>query len=89
MICVVSDGDGGMKVGSCPNRAESPPLNTATVSLVLENYFPDNPNISEACVDNSVSLTTMMKTCYNASGKRWPNFIAVDFYQVIITNKLK
>ncbi|OWM66269.1 hypothetical protein CDL15_Pgr013486 [Punica granatum] len=74
-------GDGGMAVGSCPNRAESSPMNTSSISLVLENYFPDNPNITEACSDNSASLTTMMTTCYEAAGKRWPNFIAVDFYQ--------
>ncbi|CAK9159466.1 unnamed protein product [Ilex paraguariensis] len=74
-------GDGGMKNGSCPNRSESPPLNTSTISLFLENYFPDNPNITEVCVDNSASLLSMTSTCYAAAGKRWPNFIAVDFYQ--------
>ncbi|KAI4381649.1 hypothetical protein MLD38_007706 [Melastoma candidum] len=74
-------GDAGMVSGTCPNRAESPALNTATISLFLENYFPDNPNILDACVNNSEPLTTMMQTCYQAAGKRWPNFIAVDFYQ--------
>ncbi|CAI9110185.1 OLC1v1010164C1 [Oldenlandia corymbosa var. corymbosa] len=74
-------GDGGMKAGSCPSRSESPPLNSKTISLVLENYFPDDPNKTEACVDNSASLLSMMQTCYKAAGNRWPNFIAVDFYQ--------
>ncbi|CBI19351.3 unnamed protein product, partial [Vitis vinifera] len=35
----------------------------------------------EACADNSAPLTSMMKTCYEAAGDRWPIFIAVDFYQ--------
>lgn len=72
-----------MVAGSCPNRAESSPMNTTSISLVLENYFPDNPNISAACMDNSASLISMMNTCYEVDGKRWPNFIAVDFYQVL------
>ncbi|XP_048335477.1 PI-PLC X domain-containing protein At5g67130 [Ziziphus jujuba] len=74
-------GNGGMKTGSCPNRAESSPMNTKTKSLVLQNYFPDNPNVTFVCVDNSAPLASMTKTCYEAAGKRWPNFIAVDFYQ--------
>ncbi|KAK4778285.1 hypothetical protein SAY87_018472 [Trapa incisa] len=74
-------GDGGMVAGSCPNRNESPAMNTTSRSLILENYFPDSPNRTTACKDNSAPLTTMMKTCYEAAGKRWPNFIAVDFYQ--------
>lgn len=72
-----------MVAGSCPSRAESSPMNTKTISLVLQNYFPTNPNASEACADNSSPLTTMMQTCYEEDGKRWPNFIAVDFYQVL------
>lgn len=59
-------------------------MNTKTISLVLQNYFPDNPNMTAACADNSAPLLSMTKTCYEASGKRWPNFIAVDFYQVEI-----
>ncbi|XP_077234508.1 PI-PLC X domain-containing protein At5g67130-like [Tasmannia lanceolata] len=74
-------GDGGMKVGSCPNRAESPPMNTATRSLVLVNYFPDTPALARACKDNSAPLLSMMNTCYDSAGKRWPNFIAVDYYK--------
>ncbi|KAK6923048.1 hypothetical protein RJ641_011352, partial [Dillenia turbinata] len=77
----IADGDKGMVAGKCPNRSESLFMNTTTISLVLENYFPDNPNATEACVDNSAPLISMMDTCYQAAGKRWPNFIAVDYYQ--------
>lgn len=73
-------GDDGMKAGSCPNRSESSPMNTKSRSLVLMNYFPTNPNTTAACADNSAPLVSMLNTCYNASGKRWANFIAVDFY---------
>ncbi|KAL3616130.1 hypothetical protein CASFOL_040020 [Castilleja foliolosa] len=74
-------GNDGMIPGACPSRSESSPMNTTTRSLVLMNYFPTNPNTSGACADNSADLITMMSTCYTASGRRWPNFIAVDFYQ--------
>ncbi|KAL6961484.1 hypothetical protein U1Q18_039253 [Sarracenia purpurea var. burkii] len=74
-------GNDGMVTGSCTNRAESPLLNTTTISLVLQNYFPTNPNETGACADNSAPLISMMNTCYQAAGKRWPNFIAIDFYQ--------
>ncbi|XP_010526724.1 PREDICTED: PI-PLC X domain-containing protein At5g67130 isoform X3 [Tarenaya hassleriana] len=74
-------GDDGMKDGSCPKRGESSPLDTKSRSLVLQNYFSTNPNSSQACADNSAPLTKMMRTCFEAAGKRWPNFIAVDFYQ--------
>ncbi|KAK8694732.1 hypothetical protein V6N13_072277 [Hibiscus sabdariffa] len=74
-------GDGGMKDGSCPNRAESSPMNTKSRSLVLQNYFPDNPNETVACAENSAPLVRMLNTCHKAAGDRWPNFIAVDFYQ--------
>lgn len=73
-----------MKAGSCPNRAESSGMDTKSKSLVLVNYFPTDPNANESCVDNSAPLLSMMNTCYTASGNRWPNFIAVDFYQVYI-----
>ena len=71
-----------MVPGSCPSRSESSPMNTTTRSLVLVNYFPDNPNATAVCSDNSAPLAAMLKTCSEASGNRWPNFIAVDYYQV-------
>ncbi|KAM7264169.1 hypothetical protein ACFE04_001852 [Oxalis oulophora] len=74
-------GDEGMIEGSCPNRAESSPMETKTRSLVLQNYFPTSPNASESCLNNSAPLQKMMNTCYEATGKRWPNFIALDFYK--------
>lgn len=80
----IADGNGGMVAGSCPNRAESPAMNTQSRSLVLVNYFPDVPNFPQACKYNSAPLISMLNTCYEAAGKRWPNFIAVDFYKVKI-----
>ncbi|XP_044490006.1 PI-PLC X domain-containing protein At5g67130-like [Mangifera indica] len=74
-------GDSGMKAGSCPNRGESAPMNSTSRSLVLVNYFPDAPAIMQACKHNSAPLKRMINTCYEASGKRWPNFIAVDYYK--------
>ncbi|KAL2348386.1 hypothetical protein Fmac_002386 [Flemingia macrophylla] len=74
-------GDEGMKAGSCPSRAESPAMNTKSRSLVVVNYFHSTPNRSQACADNSAPLLSMMKTCYEAAGNRWPNYIAVDYYQ--------
>ncbi|GJU86008.1 PI-PLC X domain-containing protein-like protein [Tanacetum coccineum] len=74
-------GSEGQIAGSCPRRSESLPLNTTSRSLVLQNYFSTNPNVTGACIDNSASLITMMGTCQQAAGGRWPNYIAVDFYQ--------
>ncbi|XP_062003295.1 PI-PLC X domain-containing protein At5g67130 [Rosa rugosa] len=74
-------GNGGMVPNSCPNRAESSPMNTTSKSLVLVNYFRDIPNASATCADNSAPLLSEIKTCYDAAGKRWPNFVAVDYYQ--------
>lgn len=79
-----ADGNGGMKPGSCPNRAESSPMNTKSRSLVLMNYFPDNPDVTQACKHNSAPLISMINTCHDAAGKRWPNFITVDFYKVLM-----
>ena len=83
-ILLKPDGNGGMKAGSCPNRGESSPMNnTKTKSLVLMNYFPDGPDVTQACKHNSAPLISMLNTCHEAAGKRWPNFIAVDFYKVL------
>lgn len=80
--CICVDGNGGLKSGSCPNRAESPAMNVKSRSLLLMNYFPDAPDFVQACKHNSAPLLGMLNTCYEAAGKRWPNFIAVDFYKV-------
>lgn len=74
-------GNGGMKAGSCPNRGESQPMNTKSRSLVLVNFFRDLPDVTRSCKDNSSPLLSMINTCYEASGNRWPNFITVDFYK--------
>eukprot|EP01018_Ginkgo_biloba_P041306 Gb_00060 [translate_table: standard] len=74
-------GDGGMKAGVCTNRAESPVLSAKSISLVLQNFFPDNPSEATACKDNSGVLSNMLSVCYGAAGKRWANFLAVDFYK--------
>jgi len=57
-------------------------MNATTRSLVLVNYFPDAPDMVTACKHNSAPLISMLGTCYNAAGKRWANFVAVDFYKV-------
>ncbi|KAK2974923.1 hypothetical protein RJ640_001894, partial [Escallonia rubra] len=76
-----ADGDGGMKAGSCPNRKESFPMSTKKRSLVLMNLCPSDPNISQACKENSDPLISMMSTCHEEAGARWPDYIAVNFYK--------
>ncbi|CAN0870251.1 PI-PLC X domain-containing protein At5g67130, partial [Linum grandiflorum] len=75
-------GDGGMKTGSCPNRAESAAMDDKTKSLVLMNFFRSVPMEDLACGDNSGSLMDMVTTCEVAAGNRWANFLAVDYYKV-------
>ncbi|KAL3719308.1 hypothetical protein ACJRO7_004289 [Eucalyptus globulus] len=74
-------GDDGMKAGSCPNRAESVPLDDRSKSLVLVNYFRSVPVTLLSCKENSGDLIDMLHTCYGAAGNRWANFVAVDFYK--------
>ena len=77
-----ADGDGGMKSGSCPNRAESSALNDKTKSLVLVNYFRSTPIKPITCKDNSGDVINMLSTCFGAAGNRWANFVALDYYKV-------
>ncbi|XP_008241483.1 PREDICTED: PI-PLC X domain-containing protein At5g67130 [Prunus mume] len=72
-------GDPGVKPGSCPKRKESKPLNSKSVSLFFQNYFPTYPVEAEACKEHSTSLEEMVGTCYKAAGTM-PNFLAVNFY---------
>ncbi|PON79723.1 PLC-like phosphodiesterase [Parasponia andersonii] len=71
----------GMHSGSCENRQESAPLTDKTKSLVLLNHFRSIPVTELACVDNSADLINMLDTCYSATGNRWANFVAVDYYK--------
>ncbi|KAI5079639.1 hypothetical protein GOP47_0005118 [Adiantum capillus-veneris] len=74
-------GNGGMTAGECPKRAESAAMNSTSRSLVLVNFFRDNPVQAQACKYNSAPLKAMLPVCYAASGNRWPNYVAVDFYK--------
>ncbi|KAL2499846.1 PLC-like phosphodiesterases superfamily protein [Abeliophyllum distichum] len=74
-------GDGGMKAGSCFNRAESSVLNDTSKSLVLVNYFRSVPIKLLACVQNSGDLIDMLQTCHDVAANRWANFVAGDFYK--------
>lgn len=83
---IVSAGDGGIAPGSCPNRKESKPLNSKSVSLFLQNYFPTIPDQSQACKEHSVTLVDLVNSCYKAAGNVMPNFVAVNFYMVLNFN---
>lgn len=74
-------GDSGLWSGSCPRRINSTVLNDTSRSLIVQNYFPTNPNAINACRDNSEGLFNMLRTCYIAAGDRWSNYVAVDFYK--------
>ncbi|GJN12678.1 hypothetical protein PR202_ga30976 [Eleusine coracana subsp. coracana] len=73
-------GNEGMVEGKCPNRQESPAMDSKSQSLVLMNFFNTDPNPAGVCTNNSAPLVSMLKTCHDVSGNRWPNYIAVDFY---------
>jgi hypothetical protein len=79
---VCADGNEGMVEGKCPNRAESPAMDSKSQSLVLMNFFTTDPSQTGVCANNSAPLVSMLKTCHDLSGNRWPNYIAVDFYMV-------
>ena len=72
-----------MHAGSCPNRAESSPLDDTSKPLVLVNYFKSIPVRQPTCEHNSGELINMLHTCYGAAGNRWANFVAVNYYKVI------
>ncbi|CAH2053317.1 unnamed protein product [Thlaspi arvense] len=74
-------GNGGMRAGVCTNRPESAAMGDKSRSLVLVNYFPDTADLIGSCKQNSAPLLETIKKCQEASGQRWPNFIAVDFYK--------
>ncbi|XP_057771187.1 PI-PLC X domain-containing protein At5g67130-like [Salvia miltiorrhiza] len=74
-------GDEGMMPKSCANRGESSALNDKSKSLILMNHFGSLPRKDMACVQNSEDLPTMLQTCHQVAGQRWPNFLAVDFYK--------
>jgi len=77
-----------MKEGNCPNREESSMLNDTSKSLVLVNYFRTVPQKELSCVDNSASLMNMVRTCHGTAGNRWANFLAVDYYKVLMVLSL-
>ncbi|KAH0880307.1 hypothetical protein HID58_067701 [Brassica napus] len=74
-------GNGGMRPGVCTNRPESAAMGDTSRSLVLVNYFPDTADLIGSCKQNSAPLLEAIQKCQEASGQRWPNFIAVDFYK--------
>eukprot|EP00252_Welwitschia_mirabilis_P015761 TRINITY_DN3495_c0_g1_i3.p1 TRINITY_DN3495_c0_g1~~TRINITY_DN3495_c0_g1_i3.p1 ORF type:complete len:368 (-),score=46.55 TRINITY_DN3495_c0_g1_i3:277-1380(-) len=73
-------GDGGINRGSCTNRKESKPLSSKETSLFLMNFFPTIPTDQNgACKEHSGAQVRMADTCMKTA-KRYPNFIAVNFY---------
>ncbi|CAI8588105.1 unnamed protein product [Vicia faba] len=74
-------GRDGMVRGECSRRADSSELNDRNKSLVLINHFRTIPIHQASCKDNSQDLINMLTTCYHASGNRWANFVAVDYYK--------
>ncbi|XP_037475036.1 PI-PLC X domain-containing protein At5g67130-like [Triticum dicoccoides] len=74
-------GDVGMNSRVCRNRSESAVLSDRTKSLVLVNYFRTRPVQGTACMEHSRGLVEVLHTCHAASGNRWANFLAVDYYK--------
>ncbi|KAG6396149.1 hypothetical protein SASPL_142291 [Salvia splendens] len=81
-------GDDGMK-DKCFNRGESSVLSDTSKSLVLVNYFRSVPMKLLTCVENSGALANMPHTCHAATGNRWANFVAVDYYKVPRSQKIE
>lgn len=82
IVFMNADGKDGMVRGKCSKRADSSELNDRSKSLVLVNHFRTIPIHQASCKDNSQDLMNMLSTCYHASGNRWANFVAVDYYKV-------
>lgn len=82
----VSAGDPGVVPGSCQNRKQSKSLKSRSASLFLQNYFTTYPVESEACRENSAPLAAMVGTCYKAAGNLMPNYVAVNFYMVLLNS---
>ena len=64
-------------------------MTDTTKSLILENYFPNDSNVTAACMANSGALAQALTVCYAAAGNRWSNFLAVDFYEVLLHCSVK
>ncbi|OMP10454.1 hypothetical protein COLO4_04493 [Corchorus olitorius] len=77
----VSNGDAGQQTGKYSNLGESAPLDDKTKPLVLINQFHSIPIKEMTCKDNLVDVLSMLDTCYGAGGKRWANFVAVEYYK--------
>lgn len=66
----------------CHHRDGSSKLDDKSKSLVLVNYFMSVAVKHAACSQNSGDLEDKLKSCHNAAGNRWANFVAVDYYKV-------